>query len=527
MDLNEYLKEHLSVPVVAALGTSLGLRATQSARIADEVLPGQLDALGTLSRTSEGAQKVLDLSRDRIPAGSVQTLIGSPDALTRLEKAGAGLLPEVMGPGVNTEVQRLANSTGTDAPTVRRMMERLLPLLLSLIGQRAASDKLTAATLGTLFGGAALIGGAAAAPVAVLSSTPDVVVERTAPVAAPAPPERVIRPAQPAQEEQRRRTPVWWWLLPLVLLLGLGGCYLSQRNQTETALTLIQPAEGASVSGPVTLSGTGKAGETVTVSENATSLTTAQVGADGTFTATVPAPAAGPHTYTVSESGNAAALSRTVTATTAAVDTSAATAAQTPSNAVDTASSAATTASSAVTARSTDLAFTAPASNSVPAGALTLTGTGPANTDLSITEDGNSLGTARTDASGGWTFSVPSPAAGAHTYTATAGTASTTLDLTVAAGTAQAGSCTKAFSLSLKDGAQVKEPFRFGGEGSGKSYVVTVSRGTRQIGQKVLPLDANCGWSYTSKPGAGRITYALKESGSSTAARTVTLNVTR
>jgi Bacterial protein of unknown function (DUF937) len=518
MDLHDYLREHLSVPVVAALGTPLGLRATQSARIADEALPAQLSAVTELARSPEGAQKLLDLTRDRIPAGSVTSLTGSPEALARLQQVGAGLLPEVMGSGAETEVQRLANATGTDAPTVRRMMEVLLPLLLSLIGQRVTSGKLTAATLGTLFGGAALAGGAAAT---VVSATSDVVVERAAPV--PVPPEPVVRPAQ---EERRRRTPVWWWLLPLALLLGVGGCYLSQQNQTGLALT--QPAEGASVTGPVQLSGTGRPGETVTVSENGAALTTAQVGPDGTFSATVPAPSAGSHTYAVSESGGSAALSRTVTA----ADPSAATTAQTPtdqtpSSATETPSSAATTPSSAA-APSTDLAFTAPAGGgSVPAGALILTGTGPASTDLSVTEDGNSLGTVRTDASGAWTFTVPSPAAGAHTYTATAGTASTTLDLTVAAGTTQAGNCTKPFSLSLKDGAQVKQPFRFGGEGSGKSYTVTVSRGARQIGQKVLPLDASCGWSYTSNPGAGRISYALKESGQNEVERTITLDVTR
>lgn len=108
-----------------------------------------------------------------------------------------------------------------------------------------------------------------------------------------------------------------------------------------------------------------------------------------------------------------------------------------------------------------------------------------------------------------------------------AGTEASDLKLTVTAAAAQAGRCTRPFSLSLKDGAQVRQPFRVGGEGSGKSYVVTVSRGGRQIGRKVLPLDAGCGWSYTSRPGAGRITYALKESGQGAAARTVTLNVTR
>ena len=173
------------------------------------------------------------------------------------------------------------------------------------------------------------------------------------------------------------------------------------------------------------------------------------------------------------------------------------------------------------------------------AGSLVLRGSGPANTDLSVSEDGNGLGQTKTDASGEWTFTVPSPSAGAHTYTATSGAQaasgtqaataaqSASLKLTVAAGTAQSGTCTKEFSLSLKDGQSVRQPFRFGGVGSGKSYVVTVSRPDRRIGQKTLSLDASCGWSYTSRPGAGKITYTLRQTGQQTVAAKITLNVTR
>lgn len=298
----------------------------------------------------------------------------------------------------------------------------------------------------------------------------------------------------------------WLWLILLLLLLGVGGCFLVQRQ--GAALTLNQPAAGANISGPVTVSGTGKAGATVTISENGAALTTAQVGQDGMFSASVPAPSAGEHTYTVSESGTQTTLTRTVSASGPTADT-----AQTPP---------------ATPAAAGTLAITSPAADAaVPAGVLTLSGTGPANTSLTLSEDGNSVGQAQTDASGAWTFSVPSPTPGAHTYTASAGTETSQLALTVAAGTAQSAPCTKTFSLSLKDGQQVRGPFRFGGEGVGKSYTVTVLRGTRQIGQKVLPLDSTCGWSYTSNPGQGRVTYALRETGQSAVAGQITLNVTQ
>ena len=244
----------------------------------------------------------------------------------------------------------------------------------------------------------------------------------------------------------------------------------------------------------------------MTVSENGTAVTTTKVGNDSQYRAEVPTPAAGTHTYTVSETGTDVTLNRAVVAAAAAVPA----------------------ASGGTSAPSTTLAITNPAGNStVAAGALTLKGTGPANTNLNISEDGTSLGQTKTDATGAWTFEVPGPAAGSHTYAVSAGQDTASLKLNVTASTAQTGPCTKTFSLSLKDGQTVSQPFRFGGVGSGKSYIVTVSRGDRKIGSKTLPLDSSCSYSYTSKPGMGRVTYTLEEAGQSAVASRITLNVKR
>jgi len=508
MNLQEYLREQLNLPLVSRLGASVGLKATQSAPIADEVLPAQLATLQGFASTPDGAQSLLDLTRDRVPAGTVSQLTSTPQGLEKLQQAGAGLLPEVMGTRLNTEVQRVVTSTGASEANVRRMMELLLPLLLGLIAHRATSDKLTPATLGTLFGGAALGTVAAGSVVGSVSSTPEVVIEKGTPVTARA--AIPSRPVQPVQEEPRRRGMGWLWLLPLLLLLLLGGCFLL-RGKGVAGLTLTGPASAARVDtgAPLVFTGTGRAGETVTVSENGTAVTTTKVGTDGQYSAEVPAPAAGTHTYTVSETGTDVTLNRAVMVAAVAV-----TAPPVP---------AATATSTAGT-----LAITTPASGAdVQAGTLTLKGTGPANTSLNIREDGSSLGQTRTDATGAWTFEVPGPAAGSHTYTASAGQGTTTLKINVTAGTAQTGPCTETFSLSLKDGQTVSQPFRFGGVGTGKSYTVTVSRGDRKIGSKGLPLDTSCSYSYTSKPGVGRVTYTLRETGQSAVARRITLNVTR
>ncbi len=59
---------------------------------------------------------------------------------------------------------------------------------------------------------------------------------------------------------------------------------------------------------------------------------------------------------------------------------------------------------------------------------------------------------------------------------------------------------------------------------------MTVSKGAKQIGQKILPLSSNCAWSYLSRPDPGRITYTLhtlRETGQTTVARRITLNLRR
>ena len=84
-------------------------------------------------------------------------------------------------------------------------------------------------------------------------------------------------------------------------------------------------------------------------------------------------------------------------------------------------------------------------------------------------------------------------------------------------------------SATVLDRAKFKcvgEPFRFGGVGQGEGYSVTVKRGERTIGTKDIPLDATCGWSYQSKPGAGQITYEVRPLGDAAAAPLSTVNLT-
>ncbi len=511
MDIQEDLRNQVNAQVVERLGVDLGLTRSQTQLVAGEVLPHQLDVLTQRFQTPAGAQRLLDSAQQDLLTGSVHELT-TPVGIGRLQRAGTTLLPEVMGATLPAEVQRIAALSGVPDEGVRRLMERLLPLLLGLIVHRASERGLTTATLHTLFG-AGVAGAGLAAAGTTLSSTPDVIVERgaTAP-ATPAP----VRPAPLPPKKRRRRGLAWLWLIPLALLLALLPLFL--RRGQAAALAVTSPADQASVRGPVQVQGTGRTGETVTVSENGAALTRVPVGPDGHFSATLPAPSVGAHRYTISETGTTATVSRAVTRVAVATATPHASAARTGTSG----------ASPAAAPTADSVAFTAPTDgSSVAADQLTLQGRGPAQAEVDLSEDGTSLGHVRTDDTGSWSFVVPSPPAGAHTYTAAAGATSSALTLTVTAGAAQVGVCAKPFSLSLKGDQRVKAPFRFGGVGSGKAYEVTVSRGSRTVGRKTLTLGAGCSWSYTSRPGQGRITYTLRESGERAVVGRVTLDVIR
>ena len=116
------------------------------------------------------------------------------------------------------------------------------------------------------------------------------------------------------------------------------------------------------------------------------------------------------------------------------------------------------------------------------------------------------------------------------TTAATPPAATDTMTPSAAASTdTMAASCTKTFSLGIKDGATVTNGFQFGGSGEGKGYEVTVTRGDgRTIGTKQLPLDKDCAFGYESKPGVGKIKYDIRPLGadlSTTPSQTLTLIV--
>jgi len=315
----------------------------------------------------------------------------------------------------------------------------------------------------------------------------------------------------------------------------VGGWWLSRSPSVQSAVTGTAPiSRVVTVTTPVAgatlpaedfvMGGTGPAGDTLTISEGGQTVVTTQVGPDGTWQAAIPAPTPGEHTYTITGKDSGA---QTEFKMTAGEGTQAPESGPTPGDTAEEGGDPAGTPTPGT------FAITAPSTGeSLPAGGFEMKGTGKPGDTLQVLEDDTSLGNVTVAEDGTWSLSVPSPAPGEHVYSVQDGGGQALGQQRLTFAAAQAGSgqkCDEAFTLSITDGQTVNQPFRFGGVGAGKGYRVTVKRGERVVGTKQIPLDATCGWSYQSKPGAGQVTYEVRpsEEASGEALRTVTLTVRR
>ncbi|WP_407569812.1 DUF937 domain-containing protein [Deinococcus altitudinis] len=571
MDMLQLLRNRLDGPLLEKLGGAVGLNAAEAQKIGQAVLPAQVEALRQQAETPAGAQRLLDLA-SQVPTEDSQAPLNTPEGLEQVRQSGTALLPQVLGDRLDSAVGQIAAQTGSERSGVLGMMQMVLPFVLGGLGQQAASQGLNAGTLGGLFAGgqggigaaeaavagagvagvaAAGLGGAAAVgqPGSLSKATPAPVV----PVSAAANP-AALNPAAPklvagpvSTEGKATVGPGaglgggvlhsnaalggtrglgLLWLLPILLLLLLGGCFLV-TGKPAAHFGVTAPANASAVAGAFMVKGTGTAGKEVTISENGQPVGKTTVAEDGSFNIDMAAPAAGAHTYALTEEGAGEALSLAVTAAAAATGTAATGTADAGTAATGT-TAAGTASMPGMDMSGGTFAVTSPAAGtSLAAGAFDLKGTGKAGEVLEIFEDGVSLGKVTVGTDGAWSLNVPSPAAGAHTYTVKGpdGTELGSFQTTIAAAAASTAACTKTFSLSIPDGQTVAQPFRFGGVGSGKSYTVTVMRGERKIGSKVLPLDGTCGYSYTSKPGKGTISYSVAPTGSVDTAGKITLTV--
>lgn len=544
--LVDFLKAQFGGQTADRLGKAAGFTGGTAARAAQAAWPIVLNALANKGHTEAGAAELLtrtrDLQRLTHPDGTLNTaLLNDPAETARLEGQGRGLLAALF-PNVDAVTGRFGSAVGGSGTSAGRLLALTAPLVLALVLSRTRAASLNAGDLSALLVEVRpLLPGVLPAGLTSLGAllVPAPQVETVAAAVSPPPritqtppaPDRTAAPpppppaATPAPAPSVRRGGFLWWLVPLLLLLGLGGCwFLRQPNTTNPSTTTGVTSNGIAVTDPASgatlpaedfvMSGTAPAGETLSVEDQGQQVVSVKVGPDGRWQVAVPAPTPGEHTYTVSgQNGARSEVRVNVTGGDNTNNTSNATTGGAPF--------------------ADGFTITEPAAGAqLPAGGFTLRGTGTPGQTVQVLEDDTSLGNVTVAADGTWSLNVPAPAAGAHTYTlqGTDGTQLASVAATVAAPEANASAvaCTQAYTLSITNGQTVSQPFRFGGVGQGEGYRVTVKRGDRIVGTKNVPLDATCGWSYQSRPGAGTVTYEVRPLGQAEAAplSTVTLTVT-
>lgn len=560
--LLDAMKAEFSGATAEKVGRAAGFTGADAGKAVMGALPVVLNALVNKGRTEAGAGELLKQAQEfeRVLGDDGHlsgNLLGDSAELARLESQGRGLLGGLFG-NVDTLTGRLGTALGGSGANAGRLLALLTPMVLGLLGRSARTSRMSPLVLTGLLGamgdklsglipagmtgltgllGAGALGAAttaaAAAPTETVIATavPETrVVETPAPVntAKPVtPPPPPVTPVTTTTTTERKGGIPWWvWLLPLLLL---GGCWLAnQNNKTTTpttATTTQQDGGGIIVNNPqsdsnlpaepFTMSGTAAPDMQLRIEDQGQTVAEATADAEGNWTAEIPAPTPGEHTYSIIGGDNAKSEFK-VNVTDEGAGDATGTTTETPEE------TPAETPAAGGTGTGT-FAISEPAESAeVSATGFNLKGTGEAGKTYELLEDGTSVGTFVVGDDGTWTADVAAPTAGDKTYTIrdSDGNEVATLPVKVATGTTAAGECTQDLSVSLNDGETVSAPFRFGGVGSGTGYTVSVRRAGRLVGTKEIPLGEGCTWSYTSNPGGkpgtvNDVIYEVRASGTS------------
>ena len=562
--LLETLQAEFSGENADRIGRAAGFSGATAGKAVLGALPVVLSALIGRGRTEAGAAELLNNSQEleRLTGTDGRlnaSLLGDSAEMARLEGQGRGVLGQLYG-NVDALTGRLGTALGGSGANAGRLLSLLTPLVLGLLGRTARTSRMSPVVLSGLLGAmqdklpglipagmgglAALLGNGTAqaqnaqvqtgqtSETVVASATPHVVenvaaAKPAAPVVTPPPAPPVTTATATPVPERRGGIPWWVWLLPLLL----GGCwFINNQNKSTTttsttSTTTTQEDGGIIVSNPqsdsnlpaqpFTMSGTAAPNMQLKIEDEGQTVAEATADAEGNWTAEIPAPTAGEHTYSII--GGEGAKSEFKVNVTDENATGTTDADGTDTEGTDTDGAA---------AGDGEFTVTEPAQNAdVAATGFNLTGTGTPGETYELLEDGVSVGTFTVGDDGNWTADVAAPSEGDKTYTIqdSSGNEVATLPVKVGAGTANAGECSQDLSVSLEDGETVSAPFRFGGVGNSDSYTVTIRRGERVIGTKKIPLGAGCTWSYSSDPG-GRsgtvndVTYEVRASGTAASA---------
>ncbi|WP_158679821.1 DUF937 domain-containing protein [Deinococcus sp. NW-56] len=410
--LLETLRGHLGGSSGEALGRAAGFTSSTAGRAAAASLPVLLAAIARKGQDEAGAADLLNRSRDLegLAAGSLPS---DPAEVTRLEGQGRPLVTHLFG-SADAVTGRLGSAVGGSGASAGKLLALLAPVVLGLLGREARVSGTNAAGLSRVMGDLpGLLPGlippgmsglsALLNPPTVVAATPQV---RAAPAPRPAPaPATSTTTSTTTVTQTRRRGGFPWWLIPLLLVLGLGGCWLTQQNDREPttasapaatqgdgeSILVTNPTSDADLPAePFVMSGTAAPGVTLTISDEGDEVATSTVDDAGNWEAQIPAPTPGEHTYTVEGSDG--------------------TQSQFKVNVVDGAAAAPGDGESILVTNPT-------AGANLPAEPFEMSGTAAPGITLTVSDQGQEVATATVDDAGNWQAQLPAPTLGEHVYT--------------------------------------------------------------------------------------------------------------
>lgn len=511
--LVETLRGRLTGQSGEALGRAAGFTSSTAGRAAAAALPVLLAAVARKGQDGAGAADLLNRSRDleALAAGPLPT---DPAEITRLEGQGRPLVTQLFG-SADAVTGRLGSAVGGSGASAGKLLALLAPVVLGLLGREARASGTDAAGLSRVLGGLpGLLPGlippgmsglsALLNPPTVAAATPQV---RAAPAPRPAPAPTTRTTTGTTVTQTRRRGGFPWWLIPLLLLLGLGGYWLTGQNDREPT-TASAPAtaqgEGESIlvttptsdadlpAEPFVMGGTAAPGVALTISDEGDEVATATADDAGTWEAQIPAPTPGEHTYTVEGPGGTRSEFKV--------------------NVVD--------AAAAVPGDGESILVTGPtAGATLPAEPFAMSGTATPGATLTVSDQGQEVATATADDAGNWEAQIPAPTPGEHVYTVEGpGGTQSQVQVNVAdaagadAGAAQAPSDTATAFAITDPAADAELPaggFTLRGTGEPGQTVQILEDGT-SLGTVTVADDG--AWSLdVPGPAEGPHTYAVQD----------------
>jgi OOP family OmpA-OmpF porin len=223
VNLIELASGYLTPDVLSKASSLVGENPAGTQKALEAIIPSLVGAASQQASTPSGASSLLRLlTSSNIDSGILTNFAGAlsgGSTTSSLMQTGSGLLSGLLGNKQDGVARLIAGAAGVQHSSATSLLQLAAPLVMGLIGKHVISQGLTAASLGSFFGGQKdmVLRHAPAGLASVLGVNSMAHLFGT---------EQVAPLAVAVEKEEKKGIPIWLWLLPLLLL----GAFFAYRN---------------------------------------------------------------------------------------------------------------------------------------------------------------------------------------------------------------------------------------------------------------------------------------------------------